>query len=117
MYTLVTSEEKWEESGFLINPDVRLSVLTSKPEGKEGNGKTSCTLYRKGDNYDEVITKFNTDFGNFISNDHMERFNNGFCQPVEMNYQQFEEETNRKNNNLNNNEMKREEDSDKNEIF
>ena len=67
MYTLVTSEEKWQESGFLINPDVRLSVLTARPYNIEGNGKTSCTLYRKGDNYADVIKDINTDFANFVS--------------------------------------------------
>ena len=67
MYTLVTSEEKWKESGFLINPDVRLSVLTARPYNIEGNGKTSCTLYRKGDNYADVIKDINTDFANFDS--------------------------------------------------
>ena len=67
MYTLVTTEEKWQESGFIINPEVRLNVLTARPEGREGNGKTSCTLYRKGDNYNEVINDINTDFATFDS--------------------------------------------------
>ena len=67
MYTLVTSEDKWQESGFIINSDVRLNVLTARPYTIEGNGKTSCTLYRKGDNYDEVIKDINTDFANFES--------------------------------------------------
>ena len=69
MYTLVTTQERWENSGFIINDDIRLSVLTSKPIGKEGNGSTTCTLQRKGSNYEDVLTKFNTDFGNFFSND------------------------------------------------
>ena len=83
MYTLVTSEEKWQESGFIINPDIRLSVLTSKTEGKEGNGKTSCTLYHKGKNYDQVITKFNTDFGNFLSNDENYQTEANLCPSFE----------------------------------
>ena len=47
------SLDKWE--GFSnITSSIRLSVLTAALEGEEGNGKTTCTLCRKGDNYDEV---------------------------------------------------------------
>ena len=45
--------DKWE--GFSnITSSTRLSVLTAALEGEEGNGKTTCTLCQKGDNYDEL---------------------------------------------------------------
>ena len=61
--TQVTSEEEWNLSGFIVNEDTKLKVLTATSEGKDGNGTTTCTLSRKGKNYDEVSLKFNTDFG------------------------------------------------------
>ncbi len=67
MFTLVTTYDRWQESGFIINGDIRLKVLTSQYYGIEGDGESTCTLYRKGSNYLEVAQDINTDFSNFQS--------------------------------------------------
>ena len=47
------SIEKWE--GFKnINSSTELVVLEAETEGFEGDGKDTCTLCQKGDNYDAV---------------------------------------------------------------
>lgn len=79
LYTLVTTKDIWQQSGFIINDDIRLKVLTSTIYGKKGNGKTTCTLYRQGSNYDTVVTKFNTDFGNFVSNQEQYTTTTNYC--------------------------------------
>ena len=43
---------KWE--GFNISSETMLVVLESEQDGVQGNGKTTCTLCQKGDNYEEV---------------------------------------------------------------
>ncbi|MBQ7104625.1 MAG: type II secretion system protein [Bacilli bacterium] len=65
---VMTGEENWNQSGFIVKEETRLKVLTATTEGKIGNGKTTCTLARKGSNYDSVSSKFNTDFGNMEAN-------------------------------------------------
>ena len=44
--------DKW--TGFTLNEDTELVVLEAMPEGQSGDGKTTCTLYQKGSNYDEI---------------------------------------------------------------
>ena len=51
----VTSLDNW--NGFDIDEETNLIVLDSETEGKEGNGRTTCTLYKKGNNYDDVENK------------------------------------------------------------
>ena len=65
LHTLMTGEENWKNSGFILNETTKLKVLTSSKWGSTGNGKNTCTLMRKGSNYDKVLSKVNTDYGNF----------------------------------------------------
>ena len=48
----ITSVENWE--GFVVDGLTNLVVLEVESEGNAGNGRSSCTLYQKGDNYDLV---------------------------------------------------------------
>ncbi len=65
LHTLMTGEENWKNSGFILSETTKLKVLTSSKWGSTGNGKNTCTLMRKGSNYDKVLSKVNTDYGNF----------------------------------------------------
>lgn len=68
MYTLMTSDANWKKSGFKVDANTKLRVLTSTLEGEEGNNKTTCTLVRRGSNYGELQDKINTDYGSFEAN-------------------------------------------------
>lgn len=68
MYTLMTSQEHWNESGFSVNSLTKLKVLSSTLEGEKGDNKTTCTLIQRGSNYGEVENKVNTDYGSFEAN-------------------------------------------------
>jgi len=46
--------EKWKESGFRIDENTKFYVLTAETDGVNGDGKTTCTLKQKGENYTEV---------------------------------------------------------------
>lgn len=48
-YTNIASKENW--SGFNITNSTKVEVLIAESEGEEGNGRSTCTLVRKGDNY------------------------------------------------------------------
>ena len=50
----LTPIENWSNSGFEVNATTNLNVLVSEREGIKGNGLTTCTLYQKADNYNEV---------------------------------------------------------------
>ena len=50
--TNITAKANW--TGFDIEDDTNLVVLEAASEGETGDGKTTCTLCQKGDNYDEV---------------------------------------------------------------
>ncbi len=50
--TAITSTTNW--SGFGIDSSTDLVVLTAAKEGEVGDGKTTCTLQQKGDNYASV---------------------------------------------------------------
>jgi len=52
--TSVTTLEKWKESGFEVNETTELVVLEAENEGQEGDGQNTCTLKRKGTNYEIV---------------------------------------------------------------
>ena len=53
--TNITSVDNW--SGFDVDSTTNLVVLKSEAEGNVGDGKTTCTLHQKGDNYDSVINE------------------------------------------------------------
>ena len=48
----VTEAGNW--SGFIIDDTTKLIVLAAESEGNIGNGKTTCTLCQKGENYADV---------------------------------------------------------------
>ena len=50
--TTITSTTNW--SGFSVDSSTDLVVLTAVKEGEVGDGKTTCTLQQKGDNYASV---------------------------------------------------------------
>ncbi len=50
--TTITDVDNW--NGFIINSSTNLIVLTAAKEGAVGDGKTTCTLQQKGDNYTAV---------------------------------------------------------------
>ena len=54
IYTNLTAEENWSNSGFILNASTQISVLEAASEGATGNGVDTCTLCQKGDNYDAV---------------------------------------------------------------
>ena len=54
IYTKLTAEENWQNSGFILNSTTQISVLESSSEGEKGDGVNTCTLCQKGDNYDAV---------------------------------------------------------------
>ena len=56
--TTITTTDKW--SGFNVNSSTDLVVLTALKEGEVGNGKTTCTLQQKGDNYASVENSNNS---------------------------------------------------------
>ena len=50
--TNITEVKNW--SGFDVNATTSLVVLEATSEGEVGDGKTTCTLCQKGDNYAQV---------------------------------------------------------------
>ncbi len=50
--TNITAVDNW--NGFVVDSSTNLVVLAATSEGNVGNGKTTCTLQQKGDNYDQV---------------------------------------------------------------
>ena len=50
--TTITSTTNW--SGFSVDSSTDLVVLSALKEGEVGDGKTTCTLQQKGDNYAQV---------------------------------------------------------------
>lgn len=54
-YTNITQKENW--TGFNINDDTKVKVLEAEGEGVEGDGQSTCTLWQKGSNYEEVVVK------------------------------------------------------------
>ena len=50
--TNITAKDNWV--GFDLSDDTALVVLESTSYGETGDGKTTCTLCQKGNNYDEV---------------------------------------------------------------
>ena len=52
--TSLTSLERWKESGFQVDENTNLQVLVAETEGITGDGKKTCTLQQKGDNYAQV---------------------------------------------------------------
>ncbi len=50
--TTITELKNW--NGFVVNDTTNLVVLESESEGNTGDGKTTCTLQQKGDNYANV---------------------------------------------------------------
>ncbi len=50
--TTITTTDNW--SGFNVNSSTNLIVLSALKEGEVGDGKTTCTLQQKGDNYAAV---------------------------------------------------------------
>ena len=49
--TTITSIDNWSNSGFDIDETTDLVVLKVRKEGAYGNGKTTCTLKNKPNNY------------------------------------------------------------------
>ncbi len=47
--TNITALANW--NGFAVNADTNLQVLEAESEGTPGDGKNTCTLAQKGDNY------------------------------------------------------------------
>jgi len=45
----------WNTSGFKVNDETNLKVLRSTLEDQIGDGKNTCTLAQKGNNYDEIV--------------------------------------------------------------
>ena len=54
--TSLASLDKWQESGFKVDSSTHLQVLVAESEGVIGNGRTTCTLTQKANNY-EVAEK------------------------------------------------------------
>ncbi|MBE6151068.1 MAG: type II secretion system protein [Firmicutes bacterium] len=50
--TTITELKNW--NGFVVNDTTNLVVLEAESEGNTGDGKTTCTLQQKGDNYTQV---------------------------------------------------------------
>ena len=50
--TTITELKNW--NGFVVNDTTNLVVLEAESEGNTGDGKTTCTLQQKGDNYATV---------------------------------------------------------------
>ena len=50
--TSITDTNNW--NGFVVNNSTNLVVLEAESEGNIGDGKTTCTLQQKGDNYTQV---------------------------------------------------------------
>ena len=50
--TTITELKNW--NGFVVNDTTNLVVLEAESEGNTGDGKTTCTLQQKGDNYANV---------------------------------------------------------------
>ena len=50
--TNIADVDKW--NGFEVNANTDLVVLEAESEDKKGDGIRTCTLYNKGNNYDEV---------------------------------------------------------------
>ncbi|MBE6151305.1 MAG: type II secretion system protein [Firmicutes bacterium] len=50
--TTITELKNW--NGFIVNDTTNLVVLEAESEGNTGDGKTTCTLQQKGDNYASV---------------------------------------------------------------
>ena len=50
--TDITEVTNW--NGFVVNDTTNLVVLEAESEGSTGDGKTTCTLQQKGDNYANV---------------------------------------------------------------
>ena len=50
--TTITAVDKW--NGFDVDSATNLVVLEATSEGEVGDGKTTCTLCQKGDNYNQV---------------------------------------------------------------
>ena len=50
--TTITELKNW--NGFVVNDTTTLIVLEAESEGNTGDGKTTCTLQQKGDNYTNV---------------------------------------------------------------
>lgn len=44
--------DKW--NGFELKDDTKLIILEAESEGKIGDGKETCTLCQKGDNYEQI---------------------------------------------------------------
>ena len=55
--TTITELKNW--NGFVVNDTTNLVVLEAESEGNTGDGKTTCTLQQKGDNYAQVEEKNN----------------------------------------------------------
>ena len=45
---------KWQESGFKVDSNTYLQVLAATSENETGDGKSTCTLQQKGDNYSQI---------------------------------------------------------------
>ncbi len=50
--TSITDTNNW--NGFIVNNSTNLVVLEAESEGSIGDGKTTCTLQQKGDNYSQI---------------------------------------------------------------
>ena len=50
--TTITELKNW--NGFVVNDTTNLVVLEAESKGNTGDGKTTCTLQQKGDNYANV---------------------------------------------------------------
>ena len=48
----ITELKNW--NGFVVNDTTNLVVLEAESEGNTGDGKTTCILQQKGDNYANV---------------------------------------------------------------
>lgn len=51
---IINDSDNWKESGFSINSSTKLVVLQAERDGVEGNNQTTCTLVRKGNNYESI---------------------------------------------------------------
>ena len=45
---------RWHDSGFVVDENTKLVVLTATSDDEVGDGRTTCTLAQKGKNYAEV---------------------------------------------------------------
>ena len=64
--TTITAVNNW--NGFAVDSSTDLVVLEAASEGEVGDGKTTCTLCQKGNNYDEVQKEKNKRLSNLIKN-------------------------------------------------